>query len=49
LDTVRKTLIQTRRCELESFGARINKFGANFAVCNADEDERVLLCEVGRV
>jgi HD-GYP domain-containing protein (c-di-GMP phosphodiesterase class II) len=47
LDTVRKTLIQTRRCELESFGARINKFGANFAVCNA-EDELVLLCEGGR-
>jgi HD-GYP domain-containing protein (c-di-GMP phosphodiesterase class II) len=48
LDTVRKTLIQTRRCELESFGARINKFGANFAVCNAEEDELVLLCEGGR-
>jgi len=47
LDTVRKTLSQTRRRELESFGARINKFGANFAVCNA-EDELVLLCEGGR-
>jgi len=47
LDTVRKTLIQIRRRELESFGARINKFGANFAVCIA-EDELVLLCEGGR-
>jgi HD-GYP domain-containing protein (c-di-GMP phosphodiesterase class II) len=47
LDTVRKTLSQTRRREFESFGARINKFGANFAVCNAD-DELVLLCEGGR-
>ncbi len=47
MDTVRKTLIQTRRREFESFGARINKFGANFAVCNAD-DELVLLCEGGR-
>ena len=47
LDTVGKTLSQTRRRELESFGARINKFGANFAVCNA-EDELVLLCEGGR-
>jgi len=47
LDTVRKTLSQTRRRELESFGARINKFGANFAFCNT-EDELVLLCEGGR-
>ncbi len=47
LDMVRKTLSQTRRRELESFGARINKFGANFAVCNA-EDEIVVLCEGGR-
>ena len=47
LDTVRKTLSQTRLRELESFGARINKFGANFAVCNA-EDELVVLCEGGK-
>ncbi|MFZ2149348.1 MAG: HD-GYP domain-containing protein [Sedimentisphaerales bacterium] len=47
LDVVRKTLSQTQRQELESFGARINKFGANFAVCNT-EDELVLLCEGGR-
>jgi HD-GYP domain-containing protein (c-di-GMP phosphodiesterase class II) len=30
--------------ELESFGAKINKLGVNFAVCNAD-GELVLLCE----
>jgi len=47
LDTVRKTLNLSRRRELESFGAKINKFGANFAVCNA-ADELILLCEGGR-
>lgn len=44
LDMVRKTLSLSRRRQLESFGARINKFGANFAFCNT-EDELVLLCE----
>ncbi len=47
LDTVRKTLSLSQRRELESFGAKINKFGANFAVCNA-ADELILLCEGGR-
>ncbi len=47
LDTIRKTLSRTQRRELESFGSRINKFGANFAVCDA-EDELILLCEGGR-
>ncbi len=47
LDTVRKTLSLSQRRELESFGARVNKFGANFAVCNA-ADELILLCESGR-
>jgi putative nucleotidyltransferase with HDIG domain len=47
LDTVRKTLSLSQRRELESFGARVNKFGANFAVCNA-ADELILLCEGGR-
>jgi len=46
LDTVRKTLSLSQRRELESFGARVNKFGANFAVCNAT-DELILLCEGG--
>ena len=44
LDTVRKTLNLSQRHQLESFGAKINKFGANFAFCNT-EDELVLLCE----
>lgn len=44
LDTVRKTLSLSRRRQLESFGARINKFGVNFAFCNT-EDELILLCE----
>ena len=43
LDTVRKTLSLSQRRQLESFGAKINKFGANFAFCNT-EDELVLLC-----
>ncbi len=47
LATVRKTLSLSQRRELESFGARVNKFGANFAVCNA-ADELILLCEDGR-
>jgi HD-GYP domain-containing protein (c-di-GMP phosphodiesterase class II) len=47
LDTVGKTLRLSQRRELESFGARINKFGANFAVCNT-EDKLILLCEGGR-
>jgi len=46
-DTVGKSLNLSGRCEFESIGARINKFGANFAVCNT-EDELVLLCEGGR-
>ncbi len=46
-DTVGKSLNLSGRCGPESFGARINKFGANFAVCNT-EDELVLLCEGGR-
>jgi putative nucleotidyltransferase with HDIG domain len=47
LDTVRKTLSLSQRRELESFGARVNKFGANFAVCDA-ADELILLCEGDR-
>ena len=46
-DTVGKSLNLSGRCGSESFGARINKFGANFAVCNT-EDELVLLFEGGR-
>src|SRR5210317_411965 len=47
LDTVRKTLSLSQRRQFESFGAKINKFGFNFAVCNT-ADEVVLLCEGGK-
>lgn len=47
LDTVRKTLSLSQRRQFESFGAKINKFGFNFAVCN-NADEVVLLCEGGK-
>jgi HD-GYP domain-containing protein (c-di-GMP phosphodiesterase class II) len=33
--------------QLESFGAKINKFGLNFAVCNAN-GELVLMCDGGK-
>ena len=46
LDMVRKTLSISQRSQFESFGAKINKFGVNFAVCNT-ADEVVLLCEGG--
>ena len=41
----RLTGLQLR--QLQSFGARINKFGFNFAVCSANA-ELVLLCEGGK-
>ena len=47
LDTVRKSLGPSQLRELEKFGGRINKFGVNFAVCDA-EGELVLLCDGGR-
>ncbi|MBN1807071.1 MAG: HD domain-containing protein [Sedimentisphaerales bacterium] len=47
LDTISKTLSISQRNQFESFGAKINRFGVNFAVCNA-ADEIVLLCEGGR-
>ena len=37
-------LTSSQLTELESFGAKINKFGVNFAVCNA-EGELALLCD----
>ncbi|MBC8471307.1 MAG: HD domain-containing protein [Planctomycetes bacterium] len=37
----------SQRRQFESFGAKINKFGFNFAVCN-NADEVVLLCEGGK-
>ena len=44
LDTGRNTLTNSQLCDLESFGNRINRFGANFAVCDTS-GEVVLLCE----
>jgi putative nucleotidyltransferase with HDIG domain len=44
LDTARKTLSLSQRRQFESFGAKINKLGFNFAVCN-NANEVVLLCE----
>lgn len=45
-DTGRQTLSSSQLCELEAFGSRINRFGANFAVCNIS-GEVVLLSEAG--
>jgi len=39
-------LSNSQLCELEAFGNRINRFGANFAVCDIS-GEVVLLCEAG--
>jgi len=47
LDTIRKSLSSPQLRKLERFGGKVNKFGVNFAVCNAD-GELVLLCEGGK-
>jgi HD-GYP domain-containing protein (c-di-GMP phosphodiesterase class II) len=47
LDTIRKSLGLPQLRKLERFGGKVNKFGVNFAVCNADS-ELVLLCEGGK-
>ncbi len=47
LDTLGKTISSSQRRQLEGFGERVNKFGVNFAVCDAD-GELVLLCDGGR-
>jgi len=47
LDTVGRSLGSSQQHELERFGGKVNKFGVNFAVCNA-KGELVLLCEAGR-
>jgi hypothetical protein len=44
LETVENQLSSSQLQKLEDFGARVNKFGVNFAVCNSD-GEVVLLCE----
>lgn len=45
-NTVIKSLGSAQLLELEKFGARINRLGANFAVCNT-EGELLLLCKSG--
>jgi len=47
LDTSSKSLSPSQLRELKRFGSRINKFGANFVVFNAD-GALVLLCEGGK-
>jgi HD-GYP domain-containing protein (c-di-GMP phosphodiesterase class II) len=44
LDTIRKSLSSSQLRKLKKFGAKVNKFGVNFAVCSAD-GELVFLCE----
>lgn len=43
--TIEESLSRTQLVQLEKFGGRVNKLGANFAFCNANS-ELVLLCEV---
>ena len=43
LDTCENNLVLSQKRQLERFGGKINKFGVNFAVCNA-EGELVMLC-----
>lgn len=44
MGTIRKNLSLSQLRELEKFGGKVNKFGVNFAVCNAG-GELVLLCD----
>jgi len=46
-ETVTSSPSSSQLRELEKFGARMNRFGANFAVCGA-KGELVLLCKGGR-
>ncbi len=43
LRTIEESLSRTQLLQLEKFGGRVNKLGANFALCNAN-GELVLLC-----
>ena len=47
LNTIVKNLGSSQLHELEKFGSRVNKLGANFAVCDTD-GELVLLCNAGK-
>lgn len=46
LRTIEESLSRTQLAQLNKFGSRVNKLGANFAFCNAN-GELVLLCEGG--
>jgi len=47
LDTISKSLGSLELQELKRFGERVNKLGANFAVCDGN-GELILLCKSGR-
>ena len=47
LDTISKSLGSLELQELKRFGERVNKLGANFAVCDGNGD-LILLCKSGR-
>ncbi len=47
LDTIERDLSPSQLHELQRFGSKVNKFGVNFAVCDADS-EVILLCEGGK-
>jgi HD-GYP domain-containing protein (c-di-GMP phosphodiesterase class II) len=47
LDTIAKSLSSSQLRELKKFGGRIDKFGVNFAVCDAN-GELILLCDGGK-
>jgi len=47
LDTIAENLSPSQLRELKEFGDRVNKFGANFAVCDAN-GELILLCDSGK-
>ncbi len=47
LDTTERDLSRLQLRELKRFGSKVNKFGVNFAVCDADS-EVILLCDGGK-
>jgi putative nucleotidyltransferase with HDIG domain len=46
LRTIEESLSCAQLVQLKKFSSRVNKLGANFAFCNADD--QLLLCEAGR-
>jgi len=47
LGTIAKSLSSSQLARLNKFADRVNKFGANFAVCDCD-GELVLVCQAGK-